>query len=137
MVGHPFDTVKVKLQSGASVMNGGAAGLRLGALGVARQTVLSEGVSGLFKGMGAPLATVSALNAVLFAANGALRGFARKITGVQVRSDRRRLKVELQRAKRCFSCESRGGYGHVFFSRREGRSAFKRMLYVEEVQVFS
>lgn len=34
------------------------------------QTLASDGVRGLFKGMGAPLATVALFNAVLFATRG-------------------------------------------------------------------
>mmetsp|Transcript_11107 Transcript_11107/g.34060 ORF Transcript_11107/g.34060 Transcript_11107/m.34060 type:complete len:302 (-) Transcript_11107:30-935(-) len=89
VVGHPFDTVKVKLQSVpavASAVSRGTAAMPIAqpsAINVARQIVAAEGVQGLFKGMGAPLATVSALNAVLFSANGFLRGTARQVTGTQ------------------------------------------------------
>ncbi len=34
------------------------------------QTVAADGITGLFRGMGAPLATVAVFNAVLFAARG-------------------------------------------------------------------
>lgn len=34
------------------------------------QTLASDGIKGLFKGMGAPLATVALFNAVLFATRG-------------------------------------------------------------------
>eukprot|EP00188_Purpureofilum_apyrenoidigerum_P001731 Plantae.Rhodophyta-Purpureofilum_apyrenoidigerum.ctg19820.p1 GENE.Plantae.Rhodophyta-Purpureofilum_apyrenoidigerum.ctg19820~~Plantae.Rhodophyta-Purpureofilum_apyrenoidigerum.ctg19820.p1 ORF type:complete len:308 (+),score=30.49 Plantae.Rhodophyta-Purpureofilum_apyrenoidigerum.ctg19820:99-1022(+) len=95
VVGHPFDTVKVKLQSvpaatptasAAEMVARGAAALPApppSAMNVVRQILAAEGVQGLFKGMGAPLATVSCLNAVLFSANGFLRGTARQLTNTQ------------------------------------------------------
>eukprot|EP00882_Tetradesmus_deserticola_P004852 GHRQ01005113.1.p1 GENE.GHRQ01005113.1~~GHRQ01005113.1.p1 ORF type:complete len:336 (+),score=170.92 GHRQ01005113.1:85-1008(+) len=67
MVGHPFDTIKVKLQSQSSAA--GAATFN-GPLHAAKQTLLREGFKGLYKGMSAPLATVALFNAVLFASRG-------------------------------------------------------------------
>lgn len=61
VVGHPFDTIKVKLQSGGQFN---------GPLDAAKQTLKKEGFRGFFKGMGAPLATVAAFNAVLFTSRG-------------------------------------------------------------------
>lgn len=67
LVGHPFDTIKVKLQS-----QGGAAGAPAfsGPLDAVKQTLGREGPKGLYKGMAAPLATVALFNAVLFASRG-------------------------------------------------------------------
>lgn len=63
VVGHPFDTIKVKMQSG-----GAASG---GAMDALRHTVRTEGArAGLFRGMGAPLASVAAVNALLFTVRG-------------------------------------------------------------------
>ncbi|KAF8071030.1 hypothetical protein HT031_001112 [Scenedesmus sp. PABB004] len=62
LVGHPFDTIKVKLQSGSQAFSG--------PLDAARVTLAREGVKGLYKGMAAPLATVAVFNAVLFASRG-------------------------------------------------------------------
>lgn len=67
--GHPFDTIKVKLQSQPVPLPGQAPKF-FGAIDAVRQTIATEGAGGLFKGMGAPLATVAALNAILFTARG-------------------------------------------------------------------
>ncbi|XP_074358698.1 mitochondrial carnitine/acylcarnitine carrier-like protein [Apium graveolens] len=67
--GHPFDTIKVKLQSQPVPLPGQAPKFS-GAIDAVRQTIATEGAGGLFKGMGAPLATVAALNAILFTARG-------------------------------------------------------------------
>mmetsp|Transcript_21908 Transcript_21908/g.89106 ORF Transcript_21908/g.89106 Transcript_21908/m.89106 type:complete len:299 (-) Transcript_21908:880-1776(-) len=75
IVGHPFDTIKVKLQMSASASDHGA-------VSIFRKVVKTEGMPGLFRGIGPPLATVSLLNAVLFSANGYLRGMARKISNL-------------------------------------------------------
>mmetsp|Transcript_21910 Transcript_21910/g.89108 ORF Transcript_21910/g.89108 Transcript_21910/m.89108 type:complete len:262 (-) Transcript_21910:880-1665(-) len=53
-----------------------------GAVSIFRKVVKTEGMPGLFRGIGPPLATVSLLNAVLFSANGYLRGMARKISNL-------------------------------------------------------
>lgn len=65
LVGHPFDTIKVRMQAAGP-------GNHLSAVAATRQIVLSHGVLRLYKGMGAPLATVAAFNAVLFSSWGAL-----------------------------------------------------------------
>jgi solute carrier family 25 carnitine/acylcarnitine transporter 20/29 len=68
LVGHPFDTLKTKLQSqGAAV----AAAKFSGPGEALVSTLRDEGVRGLYRGMGAPLATVALFNAVLFASRGA------------------------------------------------------------------
>eukprot|EP00586_Coscinodiscus_wailesii_P019480 CAMPEP_0172504026 /NCGR_PEP_ID=MMETSP1066-20121228/174681_1 /TAXON_ID=671091 /ORGANISM="Coscinodiscus wailesii, Strain CCMP2513" /LENGTH=399 /DNA_ID=CAMNT_0013280015 /DNA_START=124 /DNA_END=1323 /DNA_ORIENTATION=- len=56
VVGHPFDTVKVRLQMSSA--SGGGGGMWKG------------GVSSLFRGMGAPLSTATLLNAVVFSSFG-------------------------------------------------------------------
>ncbi|KAM7253889.1 hypothetical protein ACFE04_031571 [Oxalis oulophora] len=76
IIGHPFDTIKVKLQSQPSP----APGQRpkyAGPIDAVKQTLAAEGPKGLFKGMGAPLATVAAFNAVLFAVRGQLETLLR------------------------------------------------------------
>mmetsp|Transcript_7211 Transcript_7211/g.16971 ORF Transcript_7211/g.16971 Transcript_7211/m.16971 type:complete len:323 (-) Transcript_7211:49-1017(-) len=52
-IGHPFDTVKVKLQTQGCVA--AQAPLYSGAIDCARKTVKSEGLGGLYKGIGPPL----------------------------------------------------------------------------------
>ncbi|KAK9810326.1 hypothetical protein WJX72_008725 [[Myrmecia] bisecta] len=69
VVGHPFDTIKVKLQSQPQPAPG-MKPMYSGALDATRQTIAKEGLQGLFKGMGAPLATVALFNAVLFTVRG-------------------------------------------------------------------
>ena len=81
IVGHPFDTIKVKLQS-QPAPTPGQPPRYTGAFDAVRQTVAAEGPKGLYKGMGAPLATVAALNAVLFTVRGQMEGLLRSDLGV-------------------------------------------------------
>ncbi|CAH1453434.1 unnamed protein product [Lactuca virosa] len=76
IVGHPFDTIKVKLQS-QPVPPPGQRPKYSGAIDAVKQTVAAEGPRGLYKGMGAPLATVAALNAVLFTVRGQMEALLR------------------------------------------------------------
>uniref|UniRef100_A0A915M7T5 Uncharacterized protein n=1 Tax=Meloidogyne javanica TaxID=6303 RepID=A0A915M7T5_MELJA len=62
---HPFDTVKVRLQTMPRPINGQKP-LYTGAIDCARQTVTKEGFFALYKGMAAPLVGVSPLFAVFF-----------------------------------------------------------------------
>jgi solute carrier family 25 (mitochondrial carnitine/acylcarnitine transporter), member 20/29 len=71
-VGHPFDTVKVKLQN-MPAPAAGAAPLYASAMDAARKTVAADGPLGLYAGITAPLAFVAVFNAVLFAANAGMR----------------------------------------------------------------
>ncbi|GAA5984503.1 hypothetical protein JCM11641_007004 [Rhodosporidiobolus odoratus] len=59
LVGQPFDTVKVRVQTAAP-------GQYAGALDVVRQTLARDGVKGFYRGMGAPLAGVTPMFAVSF-----------------------------------------------------------------------
>lgn len=59
IVGQPFDTVKVRLQTYSKLYSG--------ALDCANQTIKHEGFSGLFKGMTSPLIGSAATNAIMFA----------------------------------------------------------------------
>lgn len=81
VVGHPFDTIKVKLQSQPTPAPGQLPRYT-GAIDAVKQTVASEGAKGLYKGMGAPLATVAAFNAVLFTVRGQMEGLLRSEAGV-------------------------------------------------------
>ncbi|KAL1566784.1 mitochondrial carnitine/acylcarnitine carrier-like protein [Salvia divinorum] len=78
--GHPFDTIKVKLQS-QPVPLPGQAPRYSGAIDAVKQTLGAEGPRGLYKGMGAPLATVAAFNAVLFTVRGQMEAFLRSSPG--------------------------------------------------------
>lgn len=80
IVGHPFDTIKVKLQSQPPPLPGQPPKFS-GALDAVRQTLAAEGPSGLYKGMGAPLATVAAFNAVLFSVRGQMETLLRSEPG--------------------------------------------------------
>ncbi|XP_039026482.1 mitochondrial carnitine/acylcarnitine carrier-like protein [Hibiscus syriacus] len=80
MVGHPFDTIKVKLQS-QSIPHPGQPPQFAGAMDAFKQTLAAEGPRGLYKGMGAPLATVAALNAALFMVRGQLEDLLRSEPG--------------------------------------------------------
>ncbi|CAK9150174.1 unnamed protein product [Ilex paraguariensis] len=78
--GHPFDTIKVKLQSQPAPLPGQPPKFS-GAMDAVRQTIAAEGPRGLYKGMGAPLATVAAFNAVLFSARGQMEALLRSEPG--------------------------------------------------------
>ncbi|XP_042512899.1 mitochondrial carnitine/acylcarnitine carrier-like protein [Macadamia integrifolia] len=78
--GHPFDTIKVKLQSQPTPAPGQLPKYS-GAMDAVKQTIAAEGPRGLYKGMGAPLATVAAFNAVLFTARGQMEALLRSEPG--------------------------------------------------------
>lgn len=59
IVGQPFDTVKVRLQTHSSFYRG--------PIDCARQTLRHEGVSGFFKGLASPLFGSAWTNAIMFA----------------------------------------------------------------------
>lgn len=80
VVGHPFDTIKVKLQSQPTPLPGQLPKFS-GALDAVKQTLAAEGAGGLYKGMGAPLATVAAFNAVLFSVRGQMESLLRSEPG--------------------------------------------------------
>ena len=61
LVGHPFDTVKVRLQTDGT----GAHRRFKGVLDCVRQTVRSEGIRGFYKGMGAPLLMTGTVNCLV------------------------------------------------------------------------
>ncbi|XP_077236912.1 mitochondrial carnitine/acylcarnitine carrier-like protein [Tasmannia lanceolata] len=79
--GHPFDTIKVKLQSQPTPLPGQLPKYS-GGIDAVKQTVAGEGLRGLYKGMGAPLATVAAYNALLFTARGKMEALLRSQPGV-------------------------------------------------------
>ncbi|KAJ1891324.1 hypothetical protein GGF37_005202 [Kickxella alabastrina] len=64
VVGHPFDTIKVRMQTQPNppVYSGG--------MDCLRATIKGEGMAGLYKGVTSPLAGIGFCNAVVFAANG-------------------------------------------------------------------
>ncbi|XP_009347385.2 mitochondrial carnitine/acylcarnitine carrier-like protein [Pyrus x bretschneideri] len=80
VVGHPFDTIKVKLQSQPTPLPGQPPKFS-GAIDAVKQTLSAEGAAGLYKGMGAPLATVAAFNAVLFTVRGQMETLLRSQPG--------------------------------------------------------
>ncbi|XP_073001138.1 mitochondrial carnitine/acylcarnitine carrier-like protein [Typha latifolia] len=80
IVGHPFDTIKVKLQSQPAPLPGQLPKFS-GAMDAVKQTIAAEGPRGLYKGMGAPLATVAAFNAVLFTVRGQMEALLRSEPG--------------------------------------------------------
>jgi len=60
LAGHPFDTIKVRMQSE------GTKGRFTGVTDCIRQTLRHEGVRGLYKGMATPLLMTGLINSVLF-----------------------------------------------------------------------
>jgi solute carrier family 25 carnitine/acylcarnitine transporter 20/29 len=83
LVGHPFDTIKVKLQSQPAPLPGQPPKYS-GAIDAVKQTLAAEGPKGLYKGMGAPLATVAVFNAVLFTARGQMEALLRDAPGAHL-----------------------------------------------------
>ncbi|KAJ1395620.1 Mitochondrial substrate/solute carrier [Sesbania bispinosa] len=83
IVGHPFDTIKVKLQSQPTPLPGQLPKYS-GAIDAVKKTIEAEGPRGLYKGMGAPLATVAAFNAVLFTVRGQMEGLLRSHPGASL-----------------------------------------------------
>jgi len=73
LVGHPFDTVKVRLQTD-SVTNPKYNGV----VDCVKKIVGEEGVGGLFKGVQSPLTGIAALNAVLFFSYGQFKTIFQK-----------------------------------------------------------
>ncbi|KAG0251896.1 hypothetical protein DFQ27_008440 [Actinomortierella ambigua] len=65
--GHPFDTLKVRLQTQPNPPK------YHGAMDCLRQTLKEEGPAGLYRGVTSPLMGIGICNAVLFAANGNFR----------------------------------------------------------------
>lgn len=80
LVGHPFDTIKVKLQAMPAPLPGQAP-LYNGAIDALRKTVAAEGIKGLYAGIDPPLATVAVFNAVLFTARGQMESLLRSSPG--------------------------------------------------------
>ncbi|ORX69420.1 mitochondrial carrier [Linderina pennispora] len=64
VVGHPFDTIKVRMQTQPSPP------LYTSSMDCLRATLHGEGAAGLYKGVTSPLAGIGFCNAVVFAANG-------------------------------------------------------------------
>lgn len=65
IAGHPLDTIKVRLQT-MPKPKGGEPPLYAGTWDCAKKTVKREGVLGLYKGMGAPIAGVAPIFAISF-----------------------------------------------------------------------
>ncbi|XP_078063010.1 mitochondrial carnitine/acylcarnitine carrier protein-like [Mustelus asterias] len=65
LAGHPLDTVKVRLQTQPRAVPG-CSPLYQGAIDCLRKTVASEGLSGLYKGMTAPILAITPVTAVVF-----------------------------------------------------------------------
>lgn len=80
VVGHPFDTIKVKLQSQPTPLPGQPPKYS-GAIDAVKKTLAAEGPGGLYKGMGAPFATVAAFNALLFSVRGQMETLLRSEHG--------------------------------------------------------
>ena len=60
LVGHPFDLVKVRMQTGA------VEGANASVFGIMRKTFLAEGLPGLYRGVSAPILAVSPVYALSF-----------------------------------------------------------------------
>ncbi|KJH47048.1 putative carnitine/acylcarnitine carrier protein [Dictyocaulus viviparus] len=72
LAGHPLDTVKVRLQ-----MQHAGSKLYRGTWHCFKTIVHKEGISGLYKGISSPLASLTAINAIVFGVHGSVsRDFA-------------------------------------------------------------
>jgi len=67
LVGHPFDTIKVRMQMGRFPK----------ATDAIKATIRKEGIRAFFKGMGSPMASIPLVNAIVFAAYGQAKSFLR------------------------------------------------------------
>lgn len=65
LVGHPFDTIKVRLQT-MPLPKAGEVALYGGTFDCMKKTLSNEGFKGFYKGMGAPLAGVAPIFAISF-----------------------------------------------------------------------
>eukprot|EP00735_Rhodelphis_limneticus_P010847 TRINITY_DN374_c0_g1::TRINITY_DN374_c0_g1_i1::g.7593::m.7593 TRINITY_DN374_c0_g1::TRINITY_DN374_c0_g1_i1::g.7593 ORF type:complete len:306 (-),score=79.42,sp/Q9Z2Z6/MCAT_MOUSE/59.33/7e-122,Mito_carr/PF00153.22/5.1e-25,Mito_carr/PF00153.22/4.8e-24,Mito_carr/PF00153.22/4.2e-23 TRINITY_DN374_c0_g1_i1:281-1198(-) len=65
-VGHPLDTIKVRLQTMEVGLKPGEAAPYSGALDCAKKTIQKEGITGLYRGMAAPLVGVTPIFALCF-----------------------------------------------------------------------
>ncbi|CAH8527157.1 unnamed protein product [Schistosoma rodhaini] len=65
VIGHPFDTIKVRLQTMPHVTSG-ATPMYYGTFDCVKKTVAADGIFGLYKGMGAPIAGVAPVFAICF-----------------------------------------------------------------------
>ena len=70
LVGHPFDTIKVRLQTQSGFKGG---------LDCLVQTVRNEGVLSLFKGMSGPLCTIPIVNAIVFYSYATAKNFLHRM----------------------------------------------------------
>ena len=64
-VGHPFDTIKVRLQTQDALRP-----KFKGMLDCIGQTIKAESVRGFYKGMSSPMASVAVINAMVFGIHG-------------------------------------------------------------------
>eukprot|EP00040_Diaphanoeca_grandis_P029430 m.172466 g.172466 ORF g.172466 m.172466 type:complete len:290 (+) comp31685_c11_seq1:98-967(+) len=80
VVGHPLDTAKVKLQTAAH-------GQYKGTFDVLSRTFQAEGVTGLYRGMAAPLAGIAPIFAVYFWGFGMGKNYAVQLGGPLVKPD--------------------------------------------------
>ncbi|CAD5207357.1 unnamed protein product [Bursaphelenchus okinawaensis] len=68
LTGHPFDTVKVRLQSMPTPAKGQTQ-LYTGMIDCVKKTYKAEGFTGFFRGMGAPIVGITPLNSIFFGLN--------------------------------------------------------------------
>ncbi|CAD5211647.1 unnamed protein product [Bursaphelenchus xylophilus] len=68
LVGHPFDTVKVRLQSMPAPVKGQTP-MYSGMMDCVKKTYKAEGFTGFFRGMGAPITGITPLNSIFFGLN--------------------------------------------------------------------
>ena len=77
LVGHPLDTVKVRMQTQYTA----------GTLDAARRIISQGGPLALYRGMGPPLITIAAYNALLFSSMGVVNRLIRPDGGVMTSSE--------------------------------------------------
>jgi len=78
LVGHPFDLVKVRMQTAEK-------GVYTGALDVVKKSLARDGFRGLYRGVSAPLVGVTPMFAVSFwVCSHRLLGYQREIDGLEL-----------------------------------------------------
>eukprot|EP00927_Polykrikos_kofoidii_P008886 TRINITY_DN13706_c0_g1_i1.p1 TRINITY_DN13706_c0_g1~~TRINITY_DN13706_c0_g1_i1.p1 ORF type:complete len:289 (+),score=22.38 TRINITY_DN13706_c0_g1_i1:62-928(+) len=76
LASHPFDTIRVRLQT-----SGSKGGSSMGILSCARMTLQNEGIRGFYKGVASPTVFMGIMNAICFATYERSSGLMRAATG--------------------------------------------------------
>ncbi|PVU99621.1 hypothetical protein BB559_000534 [Furculomyces boomerangus] len=81
VVGHPFDTLKVRMQTQPTPP------IYKNTIHCLQTTIKNEGLAGLYKGVASPMMGIGFCNAVVFAANGEFRKYLSEFRGLRSGDD--------------------------------------------------